>query len=165
MTTAISNSPAVAHRPMWEARAGSRSPRVGISRKTWQMVGEQRCERHKLLVKFFDMADGNRAVPHLVLESGFYNNANRTEWRSIILPEYSGQKFSSSGNMECVQLYRGGQITDIPCRNLVFAAGAWTPRLFAELFPNSDVASHPTTNSANWIIVKSLDEPSVQNIG
>ena len=91
MTTAVSSSPVVAHRPMWEARAGSRSPRVGISRKIRQMVGEQPCERRKLLVKLFDMADGNRAVTHLVLESGFCNNANGTEWRSTILPEYSGQ--------------------------------------------------------------------------
>ena len=49
---------------------------------------------------------------------------------------------------------RDGQITELLCHDLIFAAGAWTPRLFAEIFPNAYIRLHPTTNSGNWIVVK-----------
>ena len=74
-------------------------------------------------------------------------------------------QISSSGNLERVQICRGGQITDLPCHNLVFAAGVWTPQLFDELFPNSNVTFCPTTNSGNWMIVKSPEQPLVKSTG
>ena len=64
-----------------------------------------------------------------------------------------------------VQLCRGGQITQLPCQNLVFAAGAWTPGLFRSLFPHSSVKFADTVNSGNWIIVKNPFKLSAHSIG
>ena len=56
-------------------------------------------------------------------------------------------------------------ILDIPCYNLAFAAGVWTPQLFDKLFPNSNVTFCPTTDSGNWMIFTSPEQPLFKNTG
>ena len=70
---------------------------------------------------------------------------------------------SRSGIVEGVRLSQHGRVRDISCHNLVLAAGAWTPRLYKKLFPSSDVKFYQTTNSGNWMIVKSPAKPLIQN--
>ena len=70
---------------------------------------------------------------------------------------------SPSGILQRVQLSRRGKVDEIPCDNLVLAAGAWTPRLYKKLFPSSDANFWPTTNSGNWLVVKSPVKPLIQN--
>jgi glycine/D-amino acid oxidase-like deaminating enzyme len=48
------------------------------------------------------------------------------------------------------------------CDDLIFATGARTPQLVRELFPDFGRDFHETTNSGNWIIVKSACTPKEQ---
>ena len=70
---------------------------------------------------------------------------------------------SHSGILEWVQLSRCGEVLEISCDNLVLAAGAWTPRLYKKLFPDSDANLCPKTNSGNWLVVKSPAKPLIHN--
>ncbi len=70
---------------------------------------------------------------------------------------------SPSGILERVQFARHGKAQEISCDNLVLAAGAWTPQLYKKLFPSSDANFCPTTNSGNWLVVKSPVKPLIHN--
>ena len=70
---------------------------------------------------------------------------------------------SPSGILERVQLSRRGKLQEISCHNLVLATGAWTPRLYRKLFPSSDTKFCPTTNSGNWVVVKSPAKALIHN--
>ena len=67
----------------------------------------------------------------------------------------SGVKLSDEGVLQCVSIFSAQCSETLPCDDLILAAGPWTPRLFKELFPSANLDFHETTNSGNWIIVKS----------
>lgn len=59
------------------------------------------------------------------------------------------------GKLRSVHVKSAQGISEYECDNLVFAAGVRTPQLVGELFPKLRQRFHETTNSGNWIVVKS----------
>ncbi|OTB07467.1 hypothetical protein M426DRAFT_318138 [Hypoxylon sp. CI-4A] len=55
----------------------------------------------------------------------------------------------------CVADTQSSSETDIPCTNLVIAAGAWSPEVFATLFPKSEVKLPITSIAGHSLVVKS----------
>jgi hypothetical protein len=67
----------------------------------------------------------------------------------------SGVKLSDEGVLQFVSIFSAQCSETLPCDDLVLGAGPWSPRLFKELFPSANLDFHETTNSGNWVVVKS----------
>ncbi|CAK7222310.1 hypothetical protein SCUCBS95973_004799 [Sporothrix curviconia] len=60
----------------------------------------------------------------------------------------------AAGRMSSVTVEEGGKQTRLPCTRLVLTAGAWTPRVFAELFPEEAARRNlPVSNYAGHSLV------------
>ncbi|KAI2634920.1 FAD dependent oxidoreductase [Hypomontagnella submonticulosa] len=55
----------------------------------------------------------------------------------------------------CIANTQSSTETDIPCTNIVIAAGAWSPQVFATLFPTSEFALPVSSLAGHSLVVKS----------
>ena len=59
------------------------------------------------------------------------------------------------GKIESVTIQSESETHDIPCTNLVLAAGPWTPKVFSTLFPTSDLDIPISSLAGHALLLKS----------
>ncbi|KAM3072010.1 hypothetical protein ACMFMG_008476 [Clarireedia jacksonii] len=64
-------------------------------------------------------------------------------------------ELSSHGTLKSVHCrIRNQHLVQIKCKNLVIAAGPWTPSVVKKLFPGSSINLKPTADASDWILLR-----------
>ena len=71
----------------------------------------------------------------------------------------------SAGSLSSIRIrsLKTAEEYDIPCSRLVLAAGAWTPRVFETLFPNSKIDIPVSSLAGHSLLLRSQHWPPVQS--
>ena len=70
---------------------------------------------------------------------------------------------SSLGELQAIRIKDTQEEHELPCRRLVIAAGAWTPKVFRSLFPSSKINIPITSLAGHSLLLRSPHWPSKES--